>query len=346
MSYSSISYQMSQGNTNVVKCIAILMMLCHHLFLDDTKFCVELCAVASFSKVCVAVFIFLSGYGMGSRWPEKNYRKKARYILRRFSKFYLNYWMVFLWVVPLGVLVFGRSLENAYGNQSNILLKVLLDFLGLNGFESYNTTWWFNKVILCLWLLFPAIHLFCKNIFVASLFLLLLIINPGDILWPLHFFADLLGYYLLPYTLGVCVATNKRKIDWGLGKLSHSTIVGVSFISTLVLLFARDAYFDQGLTHAMSIIDSFASVSIALFVTAVSKKIQYDFHPLQFVGMHSMNIYLLHTFVFSYFFHDFVYLFDNPLVIYIIVLLISLTVSVSLEFLKHHIGFYKLINRL
>ena len=346
MHYSTTSYQMSKENTNVVKGIAILMMLCHHLFLDDTKFSEELCSIASFSKVCVAVFIFLSGYGMGIQWPEKDYRKKVRYIFRRFFKFYLNYWTIFLWVIPLGVLIFERSLDIAYGNQSNILWNFLLDFWGLKGFDSYNTTWWFNKVILCLWLLFPAIHFFCRNLFVASLFLLLLIINPGDILWPLHFFADLLGYYLLPYALGICIATNRKKIDWVLNKLSCSTIIGVSFFSALILLFARDAYFDQGLTHAMSVIDSFASVSIALFVTAVSKTIQHSFLSLQFVGRHSMNIYLLHTFVFSYFFHDFVYHFENPLIIFIIVFSTSLAVSMCLEFIKRHLGFYKLINRL
>ncbi len=60
---------------------------------------------------------------------RKRLSKKVRYVFRRFFKFYLNYWTIFLWVVRLGVLIFERSLEIAYGNQMfcGIFYLIFLD---------------------------------------------------------------------------------------------------------------------------------------------------------------------------------------------------------------------------
>lgn len=63
--------------TNVAKGIAIILMLCHHLFFNDPKsydLFSSLCILsngvpidsflADFAKVCVSIFLVLSGYGL------------------------------------------------------------------------------------------------------------------------------------------------------------------------------------------------------------------------------------------------------------------------------------------
>ena len=61
-----------------------------------------------------------------------------------------------------------------------------------------------------------------------------------------------------------------------------------------------------------------------------------------FIGKHSMNMYLMHTFIFAYFLYDFIYGFKYPVLIFGVLLLTSLLLSIVIGFLKGKIGFYRL----
>ena len=67
---------------------------------------------------------------------------------------------------------------------------------------------------------------------------------------------------------------------------------------------------------------------------------------LEFVGKHSMNIFLFHTFIYYYWFRDFIYASRNPIVIYLLLLLICLLVSVGIELLKKIIRFNIMVNHI
>lgn len=55
---------------------------------------------------------------------------------------------------------------------------------------------------------------------------------------------------------------------------------------------------------------------------------------MSFVGRHSFNIFLFHTFIYAYYFGELIYWSSNPLLIYLTLLLVCLTVSVGIEQLK------------
>lgn len=59
---------------------------------------------------------------------------------------------------------------------------------------------------------------------------------------------------------------------------------------------------------------------------------------LEFLGRHSMNIFLFHTFIYLYYFHDAIYYTRNPLLIFLTLLFSCLVISVSMEYLN---GFIK-----
>ena len=112
-----------------------------------------------------ALFVFLSGYGLTIQFEKRmflDWKSKAshvvRFVLRRFAKFYLNYWVIFLLFVPLGAFAFGRTPSIAYGENSSVATSLLFDFFGLQGLSSYNVTWWFNRLIFCLYLSFPFLY--------------------------------------------------------------------------------------------------------------------------------------------------------------------------------------------
>ena len=67
---------------------------------------------------------------------------------------------------------------------------------------------------------------------------------------------------------------------------------------------------------------------------------------LQFIGMHSGNIYFFHGFIYSLYCKDIVYSFKYALVIYVITLAVCLGISEILEWLKKQIGYQWLMDKM
>ena len=65
--------------------------------------------------------------------------------------------------------------------------------------------------------------------------------------------------------------------------------------------------------------------------------------PLEFLGKHSMNIFLFHTFIYYYWFREWIYAPRNPLVIFVMLLAICCVVSVVLEWVKNWVGIKNLM---
>jgi peptidoglycan/LPS O-acetylase OafA/YrhL len=67
---------------------------------------------------------------------------------------------------------------------------------------------------------------------------------------------------------------------------------------------------------------------------------------LIFLGKHSMNIYLVHTFIRAYYFRDFLYSFRYAPIIVVLLMGISVAISIVIEALKKLIRYDTLINKL
>lgn len=57
-------FSLSLHDTSVLKGIAICAMLCHHLFYQSPESGYVVWHLAMLGKVCVAIFLMLSGYGL------------------------------------------------------------------------------------------------------------------------------------------------------------------------------------------------------------------------------------------------------------------------------------------
>lgn len=67
---------------------------------------------------------------------------------------------------------------------------------------------------------------------------------------------------------------------------------------------------------------------------------------LVFLGKHSTNIWLVHNFIRGIYCKDFIYGLGYFIFIILAVLLISLVLSIAIEFLKRILGYEKLIQKL
>ncbi len=248
--------------------------------------------------------------------------------MRRFVKFYLNYWVIFLIFVPIGVFWFDRPLSAAYGEHVNIPFALVKDILGLQKYHSYNMTWWFNQIIIILWLAFPMLFGLVKNRYSALPLLLVAVV------WfPANALAFLLGIYVACYReqIGEVLQT-------------FNVVLAITFLLMLLTLLCLNR--ECGYINCLASIkaDPYVAMLLSVIVAVLTKRLSFQFPILAYLGKHSMNMYMVHTFIFAYFFHSFIYGFKYPLLIFVALLLSSLAVSVILEYAKRRLGFYSLIN--
>lgn len=246
----------------------------------------------------------------------------------RFKKLYLNYWFIWLIFVPIGIFVFGRGFPEVYGEH--YIAKSILEFFGMLNFlgdYGYNPTWWFYSCIIALYLFFPFLYWLYQH-FPLLLFTGTLLIPFSDKFVYLPF-----SHFSLPFLIGMYMASQP------LEKFKSIRVPELLMVFLLLSL-ARNP---SG--SLMVGIDSLLCLSLSLIVIKINweKSCKYLERFLLAMGRHSMNIFLFHTFIFLYWFRDFIYITRNPLIIFIELVISCYIVSIVVEFVKQKIRFYKII---
>ena len=111
----------------------------------------------------------------------------------------------------------------------------------------------------------------------------------------------------------------KRSVPVRLGM-----IVGNAMI-VLILMYIRMKW---GYTYW---IDAAVAFAVALELFLLTDLCGWKLRALIIIGKYSMNIFLLHTFLFKYYFEEFIYSFRNWLAVTAVLLVISLVISIVLE---------------
>lgn len=214
---------LSQRDTNVLKGIALLLLLIHHLFYIDNGLYDDITlagrgivqTIGLWSKVCVAILVFLSGYGLTVQAKKTGgVGNLARFYWRRFTKLMLNYWFIWLIFVPIGVFVFHYTFDEAYG--TNTVIKFLLDVTGLInafGLYGYNVTWWFYSCIILLYILFPFLYRLLNKDTMLSV----LVVAVATYL-PIPIFASARPYFLAFLVGMVYCRISDYYVCWGVNK--------------------------------------------------------------------------------------------------------------------------------
>lgn len=333
MSIIGTPLELSLSESIQLKGLSLLLLLCHHLFyiqqgqyddilLGDYGIVHQ---IGITCKVCVALFVFLSGYGLAKKYDNKDIIIKA-FFIERFTKLMMNYWFVWLLFVPMGILFFNRTFTDVYGNH--VLIKGIIDFMGLSdcmGFYGYNATWWFMSCIIILYGLFPFLVKSFQKHGIA-----LLVVSVVIVFFPMYIFTPI-KYYLFPFLLGIaCV----QKRHFGINVNKKLNGGGKILIITVFLFCIRNL-----IPHPYPLL--FDGV-LSLFIIASFKLINLGntaINVLSFMGKHSMNIFLFHTFIYYYYFHDFIYWTQNPILILLTLLFVCLSISVGMEYLKKSLSF-------
>lgn len=353
MNRDPIDFRISLDETHIIKGIAICAMLIHHLFYNSAAYGFFTQQFGIVCKVCVSMFLFVSGYGLTIQYSKSHNRINAqsrfiftiKFLLKRFYKFYLNYWIIFAIVVPIGVFVLKRPLSAAYGTETGIWLNLSKDILGVQGFDSYIITWWFNALIISLYLLFPTLYWFMNKRIIAIGMITLLLLWPrdyivGNFFYIFELWNSNLMVYSLVFTLGIATARHANFLNKILNKIRVWQVFILSTSIAIALCFIRQLL-AENFAEATTI-DAFITIFSVLSITSLRRQTRLQMKVPIILGKHSMNIYLIHTFILMYFFPNFIIDLKISLLTFIALLTESLSLSALLEFIKKKIGFYKL----
>lgn len=137
--------------------------------------------------------------------------------------------------------------------------------------------------------------------------------------------------YLASFLIGIMLALDnfKRLLDYFYAFDRR----GIMIILLSVLIVMTCVLRQSSLRICGMLVDPFLAVEIICFYKLLNIKDCLFTKGLFFLGKHSMNIFLFHTF-FLYYFKSEVYYFRNPVLIFFVFVVVQVIVSLGIEKLR------------
>jgi hypothetical protein len=310
--------QFTKKDTLIVKGMAILLMFFHHLFafpdrLNGGSSFIPLFyiggtsieeVVASVGNICVAIFLFLSGFGIYMKIVNSK-ENVISIIVKQLKKLYINYWIIFIIFVPVSFFVGIRS-----SNFDEL-------FNNLIGYSStYDGEWWFFSVYVLAMLTYPiSIKIIRRSSISSIVCIMLMSVGSRTILPRLAgidlfldftqtFFYNEISFllnYLPSFLMGCTFA--KFNLFSKIKQLFKENNLDIAIVYILILvgiIYLRYSLYDPVYYDYL-----FAHEYILETVHVVSfLKLDKVFAVL---GKHSSNMWLMHSFFCYQYFQFLVY---------------------------------------
>lgn len=332
-----IDCKITKNDTLCLKGIAICGMLSWHLFFCSNPLGVEFSQIARFlgiiGDVCVSVFLFTSGYGLMQSWLRAGVNISESggailFILRRLIKFYFNFWFVFIIFVPIGILIFDIPIiqgEDILHKIKNIIFQVL----AISDQQSYNTTWWFNSLIISLYILFPVIGYMINRLPIYSILVVLALGSTQLMIGPQ------LQRYLPVFVTGALWSAYNNELTAFLKRYRSSVLLSLLLFSIIINLIALFVLGDDHIHSRGLPCYLLLTLQLAMCTIFFIRNVSWLSKSISFLGKHSANIYLVHTFLNFYWFPKFFYSITNPLLLWMALLMSSVGISLGIEAIKN-----------
>ena len=190
----------TKQHTRIVKGIAVLMLLFHHLFNDYPEYeghyvnywpltGDQVTNMALACRVCVAVFVFITGYGLAASYA-KTFPRGRKETPRELTRFSLTRWwnlMTRYWFIVVLAWVSGQFLDrrpwDVYGpGFLSTASRAVLDFLGFSeALQSgwFNPTWWYMSLAILMIFLAPLVLYAARRVGSLPIFLVFWLVLGG-----------------------------------------------------------------------------------------------------------------------------------------------------------------------
>ncbi len=318
--------KISKGEGWFIKGVAVLLMLMHHQWgfpetMTEVHIPHALQALGESGKICVSMFLFMSGYGL-----QKVYReRKCTFadVGKRILKTYQGVWKVFFVCMPIFIFA-GMQRFNA--------LECLLNAICV--MQTYNHTWWFILLYVEFLVCLPLIANGGDRKFIAIMIILSLVTRGLGYMYEGRVFGNprWIYAYTVYFLMGCFFARECSKkvnilalMEKKMGiKMSVGVRLAIVGAACCLLFAARRATGWTGITICIT----------PLFVLML----HYAFQLLKCtalreigvaLGKHSMNMWLIHAFFcFFYLQKWFFSITVNPYLLLLLLIVISFGCSV------------------
>ena len=348
-------------DTRVMKGIAIICMLMHHLWYfpnrlagGSLKGLLTVFDVPSttylglFGKICVPMFFFFGGYGIYKRYYGQKYD-----LLGRLKKLYFIYWKVFLVFIPIGFLLF--SSQDPYCADSFVYTRfdvfsareLISNFLGFS--STYNREWWFLISYAFALISFPLIRAIIDrysarmNVFIVIVVSLLFVnVFPslknvavlGNNRMYVSFFCQVAPYATC-FWMGAVVARNGLLSRLCESAKNNGILNPITDIAAwMVVIFLRQSQLGE-------IFDIFYIPVLTVATMDLLNRVKIFKKGLELFGRQSTSMWLIHPFL-CYYFGDLAKIVTAPryaIPSLLVLIVMSYVISVLLDYLWKGIGF-------
>ncbi len=348
--------QFTKNHSDMAKGLAILLLLFYHLF-ENEELIVSLevnhapfsregfLLFSGFGNICVAVFVFLTAFGIATgllaqkdALPENLFWKTAyNQAAKRFFRLMLNFAVLYLSVNLLWWYKFDY--QSLYGTDKQGIVLLLTDALGLSMFfntPTLNATWWYMEIAYILIFLVPLLTWLTAKIGYPILLIAFFLPHAVTVEPDLQ-------RYLFVAVFGVCAAYGKWP-DKLLNLKLHPAFQWLAGIAGFILcVLIRQNY----VIHAYyaHLVDAPVALFLIFLAAALPGSLPVPGRALAFVGKHSMNIYLVHTFFYQILWRQYIYQFKYAGISFLLLLVSCILYSVLLETVKKITKLQKLLSR-
>ncbi len=348
--------EFTKDDTLAVKGLAVLSLLFYHLFehyervstmnVDYSPFSIDtFLLISGFGNICVAVFAFLSAYGITKGIMNMDCRNavensvgtmKLAYknACGRYIKLTANFIAMFAGVNLLWFTKFNYT--KLYGIGWQGVLYGFIDTIGLAGMfktPTINETWWYMELAVIIIFTVPLLYFVAKKMGNYTIILAVLLPVVVDLTF------DIKRYYFV-IVLGVLAATKQwfEKLFEIKLNVAWQALAGLVLLVGFVLFRQNYVVYNE----FAYLVDAPIALFFSWFGARLLAVIPVVGNVLKFLGKHSMNIYFVHTFFYMAIYQEFIYSFKYAGVIFVVLVAVSLAYSVVLEVVKRFLGFNKL----
>ena len=335
------------------KGLAILLMLTYHLF-ENEALVTSMNVIYSpfplrtflmftgFGNICVSVFVFLTAVGIARGLTEQNemppMSTACKQAGRRFVIMMANFAVLYLSVNLLWGHLFDY--DSLYGLNKQGILYFVTDGLGFSMLldtPALNETWWYMEIAYILVLTVPFLTYLVKKL--GNITLLLGCFLPFTVVLQPD-----AARYLFVAVFGVCAACGHwldRLMNQKLNPLLQWLIGIAGFILCVTI---RQNYVVYE-TYVW-LVDAPIAFFLVYLGAVLIGSVPVLGRIMMFIGKHSMNIFLIHSFFYMILWRDFIYQFKYAGITLLLLLACSLLYSVVLELLKKITRLQKALDRL
>lgn len=334
--------EISKNDTKMLKGVAILLMLLLHLFarkeidgLYEASPMINgiplIYYISLLGDACRQIYLFITGYAF---YHMAN-RLTLTSNINRIFKLFVNYWIVLLLFVPLGILM-GKT-------ETFPLNEFLPNFFVLS--NSYNGAWWFMQTYVILVLVSPYLLKVVNKYNPIILFFI-----AGTIYFVSYVqqfkhvidFSDheialfiirtiaLLGTSQFSFVIGAIFAKEKiyTKIYQRFNSLKYKNIIGFSLIAILIFIHS---------VIESAIISPLNGIPLVCIFTLMNKSVFVQ-KTFAYIGDHSTNIWLTHMFFYMTIFPELTFAPRYPILIFIWLVILCLGSSYVIKAINKQVN--------